>query len=177
MIIYTLKLAEGKYYVGKTRDLMIRLEQHKNGNVSTWTTKYPIISLLENFVGDKYDEDKTVLKYMEIYGVSNVRGGIYSNENLSFDQQLAILKSIRAANDTCLRCGSVGHFISNCDRKVCYRCGDVGHLVEDCKASNHIHGGIIYGCYRCGRSGHWAFRCNRSRDIYGKKIVKSCVIS
>ena len=62
--IYVLQLKQNKFYVGKTETPDKRLNCHKSGNGSAWTKKYKPIKTIELFEGDKYDEDKYVLKYM-----------------------------------------------------------------------------------------------------------------
>ena len=59
VFIYTLKLIQGKYYVGKTNNPSFRLDNHFNSNGSAWTMKYKPIELLDLIPNcDKYDEDK-----------------------------------------------------------------------------------------------------------------------
>ena len=77
--IYVLRLISDKYYVGKTRDLNTRINQHQAHTASAWTTKYPTIDVFQTYLGDAYDEDKYVIKYMGEYGIENVRGSSYSN--------------------------------------------------------------------------------------------------
>lgn len=163
-----------KYYVGRTENLSQRLEQHKTGeNASAFTSKYKYKDIIETFVGEKYDEDKTVLKYMEVYGIDNVRGGSYSNLELSFDQYLFIQRQINHGNSMCLACGKSGHFIRECHTEICYRCGGVGHTYTTCTAIEHTMNGKLDGCTRCGRPDHWAFRCNRSKDVFGRPLEQS----
>ena len=76
VFIYVLKLKENKYYVGKTNNPSFRLDDHFNRNGSKWTQKYKPIRVLKLFKGDKYDEDKYVQKYMDKYGIKNVRRGV-----------------------------------------------------------------------------------------------------
>ena len=45
--IYVLKLEGGKYYVGKTNNPNIRVNNHFNSNGSVWTKKYKPLSVLE----------------------------------------------------------------------------------------------------------------------------------
>jgi predicted GIY-YIG superfamily endonuclease len=74
--IYVLELESNKYYVGKSKELEIRLENHFNNNGFSWTQKYKPIKILEIFKDcDDFDEDKYTLKYMSKYGINNVRGG------------------------------------------------------------------------------------------------------
>ena len=75
--IYILKLQENKYYVGKTNNPSFRIENHLNGDGSSWTTIYKPLKLVEMIPNcDDYDEDKYTQKYMDKYGIDNVRGFI-----------------------------------------------------------------------------------------------------
>lgn len=77
--IYILSLENGKYYIGKTRDISSRLNSHFEGNGSTWTKKFkPTMEFTVFDNCDDFDEDKYVKIYMSKYGIENVRGGSYS---------------------------------------------------------------------------------------------------
>ena len=57
--IYILELEEGKYYIGKTSNIDLRIEQHNELYGSEWTKKYKPINVLEIIKDcDDYDEDK-----------------------------------------------------------------------------------------------------------------------
>jgi predicted GIY-YIG superfamily endonuclease len=73
MTIYVLKLQSDKYYVGRSKKLDDRIEKHKCGEGSKWTSLYPMIEVVETFSGDEYAEDATTKKYMKLYGINNVR--------------------------------------------------------------------------------------------------------
>jgi putative endonuclease len=45
--IYVLQCEKGKYYVGKTTDVMRRFEEHRSGKGSAWTNKYKPLKLME----------------------------------------------------------------------------------------------------------------------------------
>ena len=73
--IYILQLQDNKYYIGKTTQPEIRLESHFNSNGSSWTKKYKPIKVIDLIHDcDDFDEDKYTLKYMQKYGINNVRG-------------------------------------------------------------------------------------------------------
>jgi hypothetical protein len=120
MNLYILKLKEGKYYVGTTsKNVIERLEEHMSGRGSNWTKKYKVLKLektIENC--DKYDEDKWTKIYMDRHGINNVRGGSYCEITLNNNSINAIEREVTHANDRCLYCHKVGHFIKNCPDKM-----------------------------------------------------------
>ena len=64
--IYVLQLEGGKWYVGKTDNPGMRLEDHKKGHGSQWTRKYNPVKVKKIVPDcDEYDEDKYTLKYMK----------------------------------------------------------------------------------------------------------------
>ena len=82
--IYVLKLQGNKYYVGKTTNPTYRLDDHFSEGGSAWTKKYKPISIHE-LQPDKPDTDEQIVtqKYMQKYGIDNVRGGPWCKINLS----------------------------------------------------------------------------------------------
>ena len=116
--IYILRLAEGKYYVGKSDNVLTRLQQHMNGNGSAWTQKYKPVALektMENV--SPFDEDKITKEYMSKYGIDNVRGGSYVQIELSKFHLDALKMELWSTKDLCTRCGRAGHFIKDCYAK------------------------------------------------------------
>jgi len=117
--IYILKLREGKYYIGKTKNVEKRFNEHIAGNGSGWTKKYKPISLIKSVVSTSYfDEDKYVKEYMAKYGIENVRGGTYSNIDLDANCISVLQKEIRHSKNLCTRCGRDTHFIKDCYAKT-----------------------------------------------------------
>jgi len=81
--VYVLKLTQGKYYVGYTDDLDVRLTNHKLGVGSKWTQTYKmerVLKLYRNMT--KRDEDRITLEMMNKFGYENVRGGSWSQMTL-----------------------------------------------------------------------------------------------
>jgi len=181
--IYVLLCEEKKYYVGKTTNIQVRIEDHRTGNGSFWTKKYKPLNIVETIPDcDGFDEDKYVLKYMAKHGIDNVRGGSFSQIELSEEQRNQIDRMISGAEDRCFRCGQSGHFVRNCNgiiddyfivpkdfttiqqnTKPKKSWWDIGFrildkLLDDSKDK----------CYRCGRRGHWANNCYARRHVNGR---------
>lgn len=150
--IYILRLEGGKYYVGKSEDVINRYQQHMNGSGSSWTRKYKPISLektIEN--ASPFEEDKITKEYMAKYGIDNVRGGSYVEIELSEFHKEALKMEIWAAKDLCTQCGRAGHFV-----KDCYATTEVsGKKIEFEDSSEEDE----WGCEYCNRTFTTQFGC------------------
>eukprot|EP01033_Poteriospumella_lacustris_P012308 gene12308-8801_t len=81
-LVYVLLLVDGKFYVGRSSQFRKRLNAHFYRK-SAWTRKYPPIAVLDLIQPvEDFDEDKITLRYMNHFGVDNVRGGSFSSINL-----------------------------------------------------------------------------------------------
>lgn len=117
--IYIIKLEKSKYYIGKTRNIDKRWEEHLTGNGSGWTKKYKPTSLITTIKStSQFDEDKYVKEYMAKYGIDNVRGGTYSNIVLDANSIAVLEKEIWHSKNLCTRCGRDSHYIKECYAKT-----------------------------------------------------------
>ena len=93
--IYIIELKENKWYIGKTDNNKFRLEKNiiKNNNFVKLYAPISIYKIIENC--DKYDLDKYVKKYMDIYGIDNVRGGSYINIKLNKTERELIMNELQ----------------------------------------------------------------------------------
>ena len=159
-VVYVVECRWGKYYIGRcaVEGLRRRLEQHRNCSGSAFTSIYPALRIVKSSVSnDPLDEDRTVLEWMRTHGIANVRGGTWSNVNLTEAQITSLNTQLDHAAGLCLRCRGVGHFATNCtarpaeeeaveeDADVCFRCGRSGHWASNCYARTHADGTPLLG--------------------------------
>jgi predicted GIY-YIG superfamily endonuclease len=137
--IYILKLRGGKYYIGNTRNIERRWEEHITGRGAGWTKKHIPISLIKTIKStSQFDEDKYVKEYMAKYGIENVRGGTYSNIDLDTNCIAILEKEIRHSKNLCTRCGRDSHYIKDCYAKTNVD-GALIVVSEDVKKEPVIH--------------------------------------
>ncbi len=85
--IYVLKLEDNKWYIGYTKDVGVRFQEHLSGSRgSAWTRKHmPLLvaDVIETPCttdkGAAQYENMVTLQYALKYGEDNVRGGRYTS--------------------------------------------------------------------------------------------------
>jgi hypothetical protein len=80
---------------------------------------------------DNFDEDTYTLKYMEKYGINNVRGGVWCKLHLDENELSFIKKKINSATDKCYICGKNGHFAKECYFKTTIPSEKIEDLKDD----------------------------------------------
>ena len=183
--IYVLLCEQNKYYIGKTkRPLQKRIKEHFSNDGSEWTKKYKPIKIIQQIPNaDDFDEDKYTKIYMKKYGIDNVRGGSYTQIDLS-DYILTLEKELCNASNLCFRCNRPGHFIQDCyaftksDGTYIQENNEDESSEEECWCCNYCNKEFYSeyeverhekrcckpktsytNCYRCGRQGHYANEC------------------
>jgi predicted GIY-YIG superfamily endonuclease len=162
--IYILRLEGGRYYIGKSNNVINRYQEHLNGNGSAWTRKYKPISLEKTIANaSHFDEDKYTKEYMSKYGIDKVRGGSYVEVELSDFHTDALKMEIWSAKDLCTQCGRTGHFV-----KDCYATIDAsGNKIEYEEYVDE------WGCDYCDRTFTTAFGCGIHEKSCKEKNIKS----
>ena len=113
--IYVLLLEKGKYYVGKTNSINIRIGAHFAGDGSVWTKMYKLLKIIEMIENIKpFDELRYTLCYMQKYGIKNVRGANFCEKRLSKEKIMLINEMILGEEDRCYICKSLEHFKGEC---------------------------------------------------------------
>ncbi len=166
--IYILELAENKYYIGKSNNNSIRINEYTDffTNANDWFVKYKptkISLIIPNC--DEFDEDKYTIKYMRKYGIDNVRGGSFVKVNLDDEHIRTIKRMICSGSNACYNCGSTSHYVKECPNmddfiKIykCYECDKPFDTIESLSYHKAYCNKNIK-CYKCGQYGHMSNNC------------------
>lgn len=178
--LYILRLEDNCWYVGTTKNLERRFQQHTSGKGSEWTKLHKPLKLQKTMECDSvFHEDNITKELMMEFGIENVRGGSYCQIVLEKDQIQTLKREFATAKGNCIVCFKAGHFSKDCPKKkrICERCGRASHSEGKCYAKKHVDGTILDSgepeasseeeeyCRRCGREGHLP------RDCYAKSGV------
>lgn len=125
--VYILELEQGRVYVGSSRDVKRRVEQHMAGTGSAYTRVYKptgvLLPRLGNVDGDgdAAERDET-LRYMMLRGIPYVRGWKFAQVVMVPSEFEEAESNIRELFNLCRRCGYQGHFMTQCKANF-DRCG------------------------------------------------------
>lgn len=121
MGIYVLKFNDGAsplYYVGKSKDISQRLDQHVSGHGAACVTGRSFSRISPVTSGSIEDmeswERHEVLELMLTYGINAVRGWKYTFQTMQLEQKLSAFDDVCERFDLCRRCGRRDHFVREC---------------------------------------------------------------
>ena len=142
--VYVLKLENNKYFIGHTMDTKNIIKQIENYNID-WIIKHPFIKILKIYNNcDKFDVNKYTKKYMELYGIDNVRGGSYYHVELP---------------DTILTQLEREFSISESGIYKVEKSSSSDEGIEDSFDKIEQEFEIINKCSRCGSNDHYSYQC------------------
>lgn len=119
MYVYALTLQNSHFYIGKTDHPELRLEEHFVGDSTPWVKLHgPVISVNMLVAAGDHTEDNTTLDYMQKYGIEKVRGGSFTQVQLSEGEISVLEKMIRSKTNACFECGQTGHYANACPQKA-----------------------------------------------------------
>lgn len=204
LYLYTLELTEGKFYVGTTKNPDVRIASHYRGDGAAWTSaypplrvsrEYPILELLgcRDEAACRLQEDAHVKAVMLAKGIAAVRGGSYSQRNLTRETVRVLSRELFHASNGCLRCGRHGHWARGCRAEVDVLGNVIGKGVKATGAAKvpnkprrrgtkrgrgkgngrgvvMVKGGWSTNCKRCGRTGHGHSQCQETTTAKGEPL-------
>jgi predicted GIY-YIG superfamily endonuclease len=98
-VTYVLLLEDGRYYVGLTKSLKKRLDQHWSGQGAKWTKLYAPLQLVDLIAGDR--ENEITNEYIFRHGADVVRGGDFCCvKNMTPKQWKRKLKRMQKRNSS-----------------------------------------------------------------------------
>lgn len=168
--VYVLRLEGGRYYVGKSDNVMNRYQQHLNGSGSAWTRKYKPVALVKTFENvSSFEEDKVTKEYMSKYGIDKVRGGSYVEVELSEFHIDALKMELWSAKDLCTQCGRPGHFVKDCYAKTDASGNKIEYLAPQSKKDYTVE----WECEYCDRTFTTTFGCGVHEKSCKEKTTKN----
>jgi len=166
--VYVLKLEKGKYYIGKTsKDVEVRFREHvdQTRTCSSWTNKYRPERILAIYPHcEDSDENKVTKEFMRLKGIENVRGGLYTQLELSDEVVNQIELEFKGDYDECFVCGGSDHFAGSCNLPDVIPASASSSIVEKEEGSGK--------CSRCGRDSHDDTNCFAQTDNHGQRLSK-----
>ena len=157
--IYILKLEGNRYYVGYSPDVNKRIQEHIDGNGSSFTKKYRPIAVEK--IKENVPEEHAnvyVIKYMKKFGMDNVRGGSFKGSKLTSEQinelsknGIKIVEEKKEKKEMILekKENTNNHRVLKIEIKnangTCFRCLKDGHYQDSCRETHDKFGNFLEG--------------------------------
>ena len=172
--IYVLELENAKYYVGSTSKFRQRIRQHFDQyGGSRWTRLHRPVRVVEThrFVPEKYYlglEAQVTARYMQKYGVQNVRGAMFcATRDLTMNDAGALVGFLGHYNDECYRTvrSTVEQQLlslwNDPTEQGCTAEAQQRPIAAALKTAPPVRRKPSPGdhCFYCGEQGHWRRNC------------------
>jgi hypothetical protein len=127
MNVYTLKLTNGKYFVGGAPVEREQALKYFSVYSNNWTRKYPIVEIVSvvpieltdneevNALNVHYEVDRMTSLAMLKYSIENVRGGSMIEVEMPRPQLLTQRQFLKDCKEICYKCYSVEHEVADCN--------------------------------------------------------------
>jgi len=153
---YVLKLQSEKWYVGFTERGFDRIQDHIGKKGAAWTKKYRLVKPIPWLITipgkteatsknkPNSDEDKLTLKWMEKYGIENVRGGSWYRVKMYPKpfRELELLISKTKTKTPVMKKNTATSKKQKATKKkmFCNRCGRESHNRPNCREGTTVDG-------------------------------------
>lgn len=98
--VYVLQLENKKYFVGTNSDDIDEILDNAQINANDFINKHKPIKIISQVRKEtKYDEHNTVLEYMSLHGIANVRGGLHQSIAMTENEVNELIKSLMNLNN------------------------------------------------------------------------------
>ena len=144
--VYVLRLQGGRFYVGASCDIDVRIANHKAGRGSAFTRAFPVVEEEKPATRpmDDYEswERAETLWRVRAHGADNVRGWMWTTVKLTAACRDEMRRQMAERLAACRACGDLGHFVTECPTRKGHGAGGHGG-----------HGGPIRARRNFGPSG------------------------
>jgi predicted GIY-YIG superfamily endonuclease len=169
LYIYVLELVNNKYFVGKTNNLRLKLNEHNESRGIEWTKIHEPLHVLYIYESsNSFDELKTTLSMMRYAEINDVRGANFNEVKLRKDQITMIEEMLNSVPNCCTYRGSSKHSFVNCDISI----NSYKYEFKKTKLSEQksLIDSSKVKCHRCMRIGHYDTYCWAKRCINGNTL-------
>ena len=123
-----LRLTGGRFYVGSSHDIDARIASHRAGRGSAFTRAFgveseetPATRAMDDY--ESWERAETLWR-ARTHGFDLVRGWMWTTVRLTHAHRAEFRRQLAERFSACRSCGSLDHFIDQCDRHDDHRADD-----------------------------------------------------
>ena len=123
--VYVLRLSGGRFYVGSSHDIDARIASHRAGTGSAFTRAFgveseepPATRAMDDY--ESWERAETLWR-ARTHGFDFVRGWMWTTLRLTHAHRAEFKRQLAERFSACRSCGSLDHFIEQCDRRLDHR--------------------------------------------------------